>query len=317
MRPNDAVSAKPLVSLALCAALLVGLGACSGDEEQAAESQSEANEDAAPKERSGAVAVQPHAPQIPTVQATADMRLDKVLAGPQRTAEERARDVYRHPKETLQFFGIDRGTRIIEITPGEGWYAAILSPFVKGLGSYTAAVHDENVPGVADYTADQNALLQQRFRSDRNSYDGTRPALYRFNPNQPVLGASGSADAVLSFRNAHNWVAEGTAAAHFKGFFDVLKSGGVLGIVDHRANPGPATDGLSGYVTEQQIIELATAAGFRLAAKSEINANPRDTKDHPEGVWTLPPTYALGDVDRKKYQDIGESDRMTLKFAKP
>jgi predicted methyltransferase len=122
---------------------------------------------------------------------------------------------------------------------------------------------------------------------------------------------------VLTFRNVHNWVPAGTAPAYFKAFFDALKPGGVLGVVDHRAKGDAPTDGSTGYVTEQQVIDLATAAGFTLAERSEINANPKDTTDHPKGVWTLPPTLALGDVDKDKYTAIGESDRMTLKFVKP
>ena len=132
----------------------------------------------------------------------------------------------------------------------------------------------------------------------------------------PAFGEPGSADLVLTFRNAHNWIGNGTAPDYFSAFFDVLKSGGVLGVTDHRAK-GDATDGKSGYVTEQQIIGLATAAGFQLVARSEINANPRDTKDHPNGVWTLPPSNNHDAVDAAKYKAIGESDRMTLRFVKP
>lgn len=311
---------KTLLSLALAASLLVGLSACSDDEEKKAEDDA-TTQDAGKRERPDRPAVtaaQPRqAPQVPTVVATADAALIEVLSGKQRTAEERARDQYRHPLETLQFFGIHRGSKVIEIDPGAGWYSAILSPFVHNIGSYSGAVIDETLPGVPEWIAPDNAALKQRFASDRTSYDFKRPILRKYNPDQPVFGTPGSADAVLSFRNAHNWINEGDAPAYFKGFFDVLKSGGTLGIVDHRANPGAATDGSTGYVTEQQIIELATAAGFRMVGKSEINSNPKDTKDYPDGVWTLPPSYALKDQDRAKYAAIGESDRMTIKFVKP
>ncbi len=122
---------------------------------------------------------------------------------------------------------------------------------------------------------------------------------------------------VLTFRNVHNWIGNDAAPSYFSAFFAVLKPGGVLGLTDHRATGNEPTDGKSGYVTEQQVIDIATAAGFRLAERSEINANPKDTADHPKGVWTLPPTFALGEEDREKYAAIGESDRMTLKFVKP
>ncbi|HWN30129.1 MAG TPA: methyltransferase, partial [Burkholderiales bacterium] len=138
-------------------------------------------------------------------------------------------------------------------------------------------------------------------------------------PEYTAIAPRGSADLVLTFRNVHNWAKDGSADAAFKAFYDVLKPGGILGVSDHRANPGTPFEDMirSGYVTEDYVIELAQRAGFRLAAKSEINANPKDTKDHPEGVWTLPPTLRLGDQDREKYLAIGESDRMTLKFLKP
>lgn len=320
MQSTDRPSGSTVLSMALAAALLAGgLAACSDDDTPPTETDAQ-QADKAPATRDGpaVTAVQPRQPpQVPITQATADSRLEKVLVGPQRTAAERARDQFRHPMETLQFFGIDRGKNIIEIDPGAGWYSAILSPMVKSMGSYYAAVVDDTLPGVPAYVAKDNAALKQRFASDRSSYDATRPLLRKYNPDQPVFGRPGSADMVLSFRNAHNWIAEGNAPAYFKGFFDVLESGGTLGIVDHRANPGPATDGVLGYVTEQQIIELASAAGFRMVGKSEINANPKDTKDYPDGVWTLPPSYALKDKDRAKYAAIGESDRMTLKFVKP
>lgn len=320
MQSTDRPFGKTMLSLAFTAALLAGLSACS-DSEETAQTQADAQDkDKSAEKREGpaVTAVQPRqAPQVPIIKATSDGRLEKILVGPQRTDAERARDQYRHPMETLQFFGIDRGKNVIEIDPGAGWYSAILSPMVHSIGSYYAAVVDDTLPGVPAYVATDNAALKQRFVSDRSSYDVKRPVIRKYNPDQPVFGPAASADMVLSFRNAHNWIAEGDAPAYFKGFFDVLKSGGTLGIVDHRANPGPATDGVLGYVTEQQIIELATAAGFRMVGKSEINANPKDTKDYPDGVWTLPPSYALKDVDRAKYAAIGESDRMTIKFVKP
>lgn len=138
-------------------------------------------------------------------------------------------------------------------------------------------------------------------------------------PDYLDIAPRGSADMVLTFRNAHNWAKAGNAEAMFEAFYAALKPGGVLGVVDHRAKPGTPFQRQidTGYLTEEYVIGLAQKAGFRLAAKSQINANPRDDTDHPRGVWTLPPTLALGDKDRDKYLAIGESDRMTLKFVKP
>ncbi|HVR81820.1 MAG TPA: methyltransferase, partial [Luteimonas sp.] len=145
------------------------------------------------------------------------------------------------------------------------------------------------------------------------------PTVRSFDPKAPSFGPAGSADTVLTFRNAHNWVAAGNADAYFKAFFDVLKPGGTLGVVDHRARPGTdlATMKKSGYLTEALVIGYATAAGFSLDGKSDINANPRDTTDHPNGVWTLPPTNQHEAADEAMYKAVGESDRMTLRFRKP
>ncbi len=136
---------------------------------------------------------------------------------------------------------------------------------------------------------------------------------------RPCSGAPGSADVVLTFRNVHNWTDDGNADAMFKGMFTVLKKGGTLGVVDHRAKPGTtlAANKDTGYLPVDVVVKLATDAGFKLVAQSEINANPKDTKDYSKGVWTLPPVLALEDTDRDKYLAIGESDRMTLKFVKP
>lgn len=324
LRSNDHPFGKPLLSLALSAALLAGLGACSETSEEEAKTPAPASEPetgatdtkADANRAAGAAAAQARRDTTPVTRSSAYSRIEKVLVGKQRTAEERARDGYRHPLETLSFFGLERGSHVIEITPGSGWYSAIISPVVHPMGEYVAAIPDESLPGLPDYVPRLNKQLTDRFRADYRSYGLPLP-IRKFNPDQPTFGPPASADMVLSFRNAHNWVSDGTAAAYFHGFFQVLKPGGTLGIVDHRAAAGAATDGSTGYVTEQQIIDLATGAGFRLADRSEINANPKDTRDHPDGVWTLPPTYALKDVDREKYRTIGESDRMTLKFVKP
>jgi predicted methyltransferase len=239
-------------------------------------------------------------------------QLDAVLAGSWRSATNKARDVYRHPKGTLQFFGLQPDQTVIEITPGGGWYSEILAPLLRDNGHYVAAV-----AGSSDSESSQNAsALRAKFTADPAEYG--KASIVTFNPKAPVFGAPGSADMVLTFRNVHNWAVAGTASAMFKAFYAVLKPGGTLGVVDHRAAEGASFDSVkdSGYLPTEYVIKLATDAGFKLDAQSEINANPKDTKDYPKGVWTLPPTLTLGDQDRAKYLAIGESDRMTLRFVK-
>jgi predicted methyltransferase len=316
----------PLIARSLLLAVAaLGLAACSDAPEAPVEAPARtaaAPADAAPDVGKVTPAAPPPAPPEGIVGASgpvvdAEMReaLDWILAHPMRVPANKARDVYRHPKETLEFFGLQSRMTVIEITPGAGWYSEILAPVLKTRGNYVAAVWDPQVPDQPAYRAPLTKRLTQRFNSQPKHF--SRAEVRRFDPRAPRFGPPASADMVLSFRNAHNWIEEGTAPAYFQAFADVLKSGGVLGIVDHRAPEGAATDGKSGYVTQEQIIELAIGAGFVLAEESEINANPKDTRDHPEGVWTLPPTLALGATDREKYLAIGESDRMTLKFLKP
>lgn len=245
-----------------------------------------------------------------------DPLLDQALAGAWRSPENMARDPYRHPRETLAFFGIETGQTVVEITPGGGWYAEILAPWLRT--GYVAAVVDPQArpEGRArDYAARSKDGLEALFAAKPAQFSDARVVLY--DPKAPAFGPAGSADAVLTFRNVHNWRGDGVAGAMFKGFFEVLKPGGVLGVVEHRAAGDVADDDRSGYVGQDQVIALATAAGFRLDQASEINANPRDTRNHPNGVWTLPPVNNHDAEDRQMYQAIGESDRMTLRFIKP
>jgi predicted methyltransferase len=238
-------------------------------------------------------------------------QLDSVLAGDWRSAASKARDRYRHPKQTLQFFGVRPDQTVLEITPGGGWYSEILAPLLRDNGHYIAAVAagPDGKPSHRD--------LQVKFAADPSRYD--KATIVAFDPKAPVFGAPASADVVLTFRNVHNWVTADTAPAMFKGFFAVLRPGGVLGVVDHRATQGASLASVeaSGYLPTETVVKLATEAGFTLDDSSEINANPRDTKEYPKGVWTLPPTLALGDKGRAGYLAIGESDRMTLRFVKP
>ncbi|NWG91781.1 MAG: class I SAM-dependent methyltransferase, partial [Parvularculaceae bacterium] len=236
-----------------------------------------------------------------------------------RTPEEKARELWRHPKETLAFFGVEPTMTIVEVWPGAGWYAKILAPYLKsGGGVYHAAHFDPESDARAAAAVDQ---FRADF-SDKTVFGDVRVSALGAGPIAPPE----SADVVLTFRNVHNWLASDDAEAHFRAFYAALKPGGVLGVVEHRANEDwDDEDGATGYVKESTVKALAEAAGFVFEASSEINANPRDTKDHPFGVWTLPPVRRSSaspgqpdpTVDRAKYDAIGESDRMTLKFRKP
>lgn len=241
-------------------------------------------------------------------------QLGRVIAGAWRSSAERARDAYRHPRATLQFFGIRPDQTVIEITPGGGWYSAILAPLLHDNGHYIAAVQ---APASSDVAARYVASLRRTFAADPAVYGRARAL--EFDPAAPVFGPPNSADLVLTFRNVHNWVMADTAAAMFKAFHAVLKPGGTLGVVEHRADDDATLAAVekSGYLPTGYVVKLAIDAGFKLQGGSDINANARDTKNYPKGVWTLPPTYALGDKDRATYQAIGESDRMTLRFVKP
>jgi predicted methyltransferase len=244
--------------------------------------------------------------------------LDASIAGGWRSAENRARDAYRHPRETLAFFNVAPNHTVIEITPGAGWYSEILAPYLRTSGQYIAAVVDpasQAEEKARSYYTRSNEGLAAKFTADAERYGAA--STVAFDPKNPRFGAPGSADVVLTFRNVHNWLSAGSAEAMFRGFHEVLKPGGVLGVVEHRAASDVPADDHSGYVRQAQVIALAQAAGFELDAQSEINANPRDTKDHPNGVWTLPPTNRHDAADADKYRAIGESDRMTLRFVKP
>ena len=262
------------------------------------------------------VADQPANPPPPqSAQQMFGAKIGAVLAGNWREAANKARDQYRHPKQTLEFFGLKPGMSLIEITPGAGWYAEVLAPLMKDDGSYTAAITIPKKP--EGEAAQDKTALEKMFAANPAQYGAAK--VVQYDPKAPNLGASNSADMVVTFRNVHNWVMGDYAPGMFKAFFDVLKPGGVLGVVDHRATAGADLAKIknSGYLPEDYVIKLATDAGFKLDGKSEINANPKDDHDHPKGVWTLPPTLSLGDKDKDKYLAIGESDRMTLRFVKP
>jgi predicted methyltransferase len=242
--------------------------------------------------------------------------LDAAISGDWRSPENVARDSWRNPKQTLEFFGIRNDMRVIEITPGGGWYAEILAPYLRDSGRWVGAIVSPTAveERARDYYTRANDELRTKLASNPLAYgDGE---LVEFDPAAPSFGEPGSADAVLTFRNVHNWMGGGNAERMFVAFHEVLRPGGVLGVVEHRAAADVPAGDRSGYVGEQQVIAMAEAAGFVLEEKSEINANPNDTKDHPNGVWTLPPGNRHDEADREKYQAIGESDRMTLRFRK-
>jgi predicted methyltransferase len=244
--------------------------------------------------------------------------LAAAIASPARTAKFVARDVSRHPSETLRFFGLRQDQTVVEIWPGRGWYMEILAPYLRDRGKYYAAIEAPDVAGAPKEAKDNAAFLRQRIADDPAHF-GKVIVTELHPPQLTEICPPGTADLVLTFRNVHNWIEAGDQQAQFDAFFKALKPGGVLGVVEHRGKPGISLDEMrkSGYVDEAYVKKLAANAGFRLAAESPINDNPKDTKDYPQGVWTLPPTLALHDKDRAKYLAIGESDRMTLRFVKP
>lgn len=241
--------------------------------------------------------------------------LEAAVNSSYRTVENMRRDRYRHPIETLKFFGLQPDMTVVEITPGNGWYTEILAPLLASNGQYIGAIPP------AGESVSQNegnakviAWLKSHKEFDRHEM------IADFKPPASLeLAPEGTADMVVTFRNVHNWIASGNEGLVFAAFFKALKPGGILGVVDHRANPKTKRDSKasSGYVLEKDVIALARKAGFKIEATSEINANKKDTKDYADGVWTLPPALRLKEIDREKYLAIGESDRMTLKFIKP
>lgn len=254
--------------------------------------------------------------------AIADIPADlaAAVAGPQRSEQNRARDEWRHPGETLAFFGIQPGMTVVEISPGGGWFTEILAPYLREKGTLIAAAYPDDVPGEdGAYYRKSRTAFNAKLAASPEIYDRVKVVDFLV-PGRLELAPPGSADMVVTFRNVHNWVSESRDEEKvFAAAFAALKPGGVLGVEEHRTPRDVTREDMSqkGYVPEAFVIGIAEKAGFVLEEKSEVNANPADTHDHPEGVWTLPPTLSLGDKDRAKYAAIGESDRMTLRFRKP
>lgn len=236
------------------------------------------------------------------------------LSAPHRTPRNAVRDEFRHPAGTLAFFGVRETSTVVEILPGSaGYYMEILAPYLREKGRYIAASRDELA--APQYLEDHRRLLA---RLEAEPWLYGKVQITKFNAGRHEIAPAGTADFVLTFRNLHNWIERNEVEGALRAFHRALKPGGVLGVVDHRgrADLTQQAQMQSGYVREDFAIALIEKAGFKLLGASEINANPRDTKDHPAGVWTLPPTYRLKDQDRAKYAAIGESDRFTLKFVK-
>ena len=245
-------------------------------------------------------------------------RLNKAAEGAHRSQENIARNEWRHPVETLKFFGITNDMRVAEIWPGSrGWYTEILAPYLKENGTFVTLNYDGSTG--REYFARGDKKFREKLAANPDVYG--KVIIKNLLPPKSLPAMEDEVedlDMILTFRNVHNWVRNGIAEEMFKHLNQLLKPGGVLGLVAHRgtAEMTEKEHANTGYLAESVVISLAERSGFELVDTSEINANPKDTKDHPEGVWTLPPSYRLGDVDKDKYQAIGESDRMTLKFVK-
>ena len=262
-----------------------------------------------------ATGIQAHAAAI---DASTSQALHRILSSDHRSAENRWRDQYRHPAETLSFFGISETQTVVEIFPGAGWYTEILAPLLKQNGKLYEASFSETSASSTPYQIRTTANLKKKLQANPELYSAVTVTTLQV-PEATEIAPAGSADLVLTFRNVHNWLKDGSADPVFAAFFRALKPGGVLGLVEHRAKAGTSVEQTikSGYVTEAEVIRLAEKAGFHLQAKSEINANPKDSKGYPDGVWTLPPSLSGNPAERERYLAIGESDRMTLKFIKP
>jgi predicted methyltransferase len=266
-------------------------------------------------------------PLASAIAAAADPAMQAAVDGAWRTPKDKARDVYRHPVEALTFWGLKPGMKVLEVQPGGGWWTEILAPYAKlSGGRYCSTAADLANPELPERSKKARADFAARFAAKPDLY-GTLQFV-NWGPKSAPLPAN-TFDFILTARSIHNWMTTpGWVEKNFKDFYGALKPGGILAVEEHRANAGGAAEKPeTGYVSEAYVIAQAEKAGFKLAGRSEINANPKDTKDHPFGVWTLPPTLTSvpedsdkpedPNFDHSKYVAIGESDRMTLKFVKP
>jgi predicted methyltransferase len=244
----------------------------------------------------------------------ADAGLQSAIANPKRAPKYVARDAVRHPQEELEFFGLRPDMTVVEVWPGGGYWTEILAPYLKAAGTYYAAVPPPKDP---EAPAPGKDTFRTKLAADPDAYG--KVTVTELGLDHYKVAPPGTVDLIVTFRNLHNWVGAGYAPATLEAFYRALKPGGILGIEDHRGRTDVPQDpkAVNGYVRQDYTIELAKKAGFEFVGSSEINANPRDTKDWPEGVWTLPPTLTLKDKDRDKYIAIGEADNFVLKFRKP
>jgi predicted methyltransferase len=250
--------------------------------------------------------------------AATEAKIKTALEGPQRTEANKVRDPYRHPLETLKAFGLKDNMTVVEIWPSGGYWTEILAPVLKDKGKYVAAHWDPNGP--SEFMKKAVSAYNDKLKAHPDAYSKVEvvPLMIATGKTEPVK--PGTADMVLTFRNIHNWMAQDQAKQMVDIMYASLKPGGYLGVKEHRASNDQPQDpkAKSGYVREDYAIKLMEDAGFKLVSKSEVNANPKDTKDYAGGVWTLPPTYRnVADADKAKYAAIGESDRFTLLFQKP
>jgi len=256
-----------------------------------------------------------------------EARIEQAMLGAHRSEENLGRNRYRHPVGTLTFLGLQDGMTVLEIWPGSGWYSEILAPVIRHHGQFLVASFDPDVAGQPEYRYGLHQQLLEKFSASPGLYD--QVAVVPFSPpDSATLGEADSVDLILTFRNTHGWISDGVAAQIFSEFARVLKPGGILGLVQHRAEAGtdPKVTSEMGYVSEEAVVALAKSAGLYLEARSEVNANPADTRDYAEGVWTLPPGFTLckdipagaeREACQAPWREIGESDRMTLRFRKP
>lgn len=249
-----------------------------------------------------------------TTSASTDRALLAAINGPTRSPAFKARDGLRHPYDELKFFGITAQSSVVEILPIGGYWTEILAPYLKDHGVYYTAMPPKTSGGAG---AAATAAFQTKLETDPETYG--RVKITEFGPPAAKIAPDESADFVLTFRNLHNWMKQGNADEVLASFYAALKPGGILGVEDHRGNRAGTQDpkALDGYVQQDYAIALIKQAGFEFVGSTEINANPKDTANWPKGVWTLPPTLALGQTDRATYEAIGEADNFVLKFRKP
>lgn len=294
----------------VCGLSLLAWGCKSADsdvkpDDSAAKAEAKAKADAAVEDAAKTV-----------TEAHDDDALRAALADKSRPVEDIERDAWRHPYETLTFFEVKPESKVLELWAGRGWYTQVLAPYVGGQGKLYVTAYAPQTG--SEYLQKMTAEFRERLT--KMPY-GDKVGIIEVNPPTVPLdfGMEGQLDVVLTFRNVHNWAKAGYEKDVYAQAFKALKSGGIFGVVEHRGPDGMTAEqsAKSGYMSQAKVIEDVKAAGFELVEASEINANAKDTKDHPEGVWTLPPSLRLKEQDKEKYMAIGESDRMTLKFRKP